>query len=327
MKQWMAGCLAAMLSASALAQSSPDSVQPPPHTVPWPDIGISLPDGRTGATVILGPELQRGVPARAMLEDRRRLDRALAKIQPQRPGTVDAYVVSVALDSDPVFGREAREAGRVLARRYAAEDRTITLAGPDGHSADLPHGSLTSLAVTLAHVAELMDTREDVLILYSTSHGAPMGLAYHYGDTGYGVLSPVRLKGLLEEVGIRRRMVMLSACFSGVFVPFISGPDTVIVTAAAADRSSFGCLAENDWTFFGDALINNALRKPEPLADLVGEARETINRWERGEKLQPSMPQMVFGANVPTWLSQLEARVPQQATSPVGRPSVSSFKR
>lgn len=50
-----------------------------------------------------------------------RLSAAIAGLKPQRPGVVDAYVVSVGLDSDPVFGREAAEAARVLARRYDAE--------------------------------------------------------------------------------------------------------------------------------------------------------------------------------------------------------------
>src|SRR5690606_3024205 len=109
---------------------------------------------------------------------------------PQRRGTVDAYVVAIALDSDPVFAREAREAGRVLSRRYDAAGRTITLAGPDGRSGGLPKGSITSLTLALARIAELMDPNEDVLVLYSTSHGAPVGLAYHEGDTGYGILSP-----------------------------------------------------------------------------------------------------------------------------------------
>ena len=49
------------------------------------------------------------------------LTRALAALLPQRAGTVDAYVLSIALDSDPVFGREARVAGTVLAARYGAQ--------------------------------------------------------------------------------------------------------------------------------------------------------------------------------------------------------------
>ena len=72
----------------------------------------------------------------------RRLSGAIAALQPQRPGIVDAYVVSIGLDSDPVFGREAGEAQKVLARRYGAVGRSIFLAAGAGPEAiGAPQGS------------------------------------------------------------------------------------------------------------------------------------------------------------------------------------------
>src|SRR6478609_4429351 len=310
----LAGLLAvALVAAPALAQQAAEPVNPPPHTAPFPVLGTGYNDRQIQGSLNLGPELQRGQPAREMLAERRRLDAALATLQPQRRGTVDAYVVAVALDSDPVFAREAREAGQVLARRYDAVGRTITLAGPDGRTAGLPKGSLTALTLTLARIAEVMDPAEDVLVLYSTSHGAQVGLVYHDGDNGFGILAPSRLGSMLGELGIRRRIILLSACYSGVFVPFLRSPDTAIITAASAERSSFGCQADNDWTFFGDALVNHALRKPQPLAAATAEARGAIARWEKDNKLEPSQPQIVIGASVNQWLPELEAGVPRAA--------------
>jgi len=63
------------------------------------------------ASLDLGPDLERGRSARFELAEHRRLGDALARLAPQRKGVVDAYVVALALDSDAVFGREAREAG------------------------------------------------------------------------------------------------------------------------------------------------------------------------------------------------------------------------
>jgi hypothetical protein len=309
----------------AAAQQLQEPVQPPPHLQPWPTLSTGQNPAQVTGSLMLGPELRRGQPAREMLADRRRLDAALAALQPQRRGTIDVYVISVALDSDPVFAREAREAGKVLSRRYAAEGRTITLAGPDGRSAGLPKGSLTSLTVALARVAEVMDPAEDVLVLYTTSHGAPEGLAYHEGDIGYGLLAPSRLGVVMGELGIKRRVLMLSACFTGVFVPFMAGPDTAIVTAASSDRTSFGCQAENDWTFFGDALINNALRKPQSFTSAVDEARRSISTWENQSALQPSLPQVVIGERAKVWLAALEARIPPGASTPTGTPAIASF--
>jgi len=319
--------LAAMLvtAGGAFAQSAPalapEPVEPPPHSAPWPDLRTGQTEGIRDASYVLGPELVRGQSARAMLVERRRLDAALGALQPQRPGTVDAYVIAVALDSDPVFAREAREAGRVLARRFDAEGRAVTLAGPDGRGGGLPKGSLSALTLALARVAEVMDPAEDVLVLYSTSHGAPQGLAYHDGDTGYGMLSPGRLAMVLGELGIRRRVLLLSACYSGVFVAPLASADSVIVTAAARDRTSFGCQADNDWTYFGDALVNHALRQPQPLGEAARDAQVAIAGWERARGLEPSLPQVSIGTGVGLWLGALEARMPRDATTPVGRPA------
>jgi hypothetical protein len=310
---------AAAAGASALAAQV---WQPPEHKSKWPGLltGGNVADAT--ASLDLGPQLERGRWPAFELAEHRRLDAALAAIPAQRPGVVDAYVVSVALDSDPVFGREAREAGKVLARRFDAAGRNIVLAGTEGSGpSPLPMGSLHSLTLVLARIAERMDRQEDVLILYVTSHGAPIGIAYHDGDEGFGFLSPNRFARQLASLGIRNRLLILSACYSGTFVPALSGDTTALFTAAASDRTSFGCAADNDWTYFGDAMINHALRKPQPLADASAEALRLIGEWEHKKRNTPSNPQVSIGGGVSAWLAPLEARMPKTATEPVGRPA------
>jgi len=319
----IAGVLAALLAVPALSQPAPSANpnQPPPHTAPFPDLGSGENRAERRASFEAGPELQRGVSAAALREQQRRLDAALAALAPHRPGTPEAYVLTVALDSDPVFAREAREAGRVLGLRYGADGRTLTLAGPDGVRDDHPYGSITALVLALSHIGTLIDPSEDVLVLYTTSHGLDLGLVYHYGDSGYGILSPARLKAVLEEAGIRRRVLILSACYSGVFVPVLAGPDTAILTAAASTRTSFGCAAENDWTFFGDALINRALRQPVALDEAARQASRSVAEWEIKTRVLASLPQVSIGEGAKAWLPQIEARMPRIASAPVGRPA------
>lgn len=320
----IAGLFAALLAVPALSQSSQQTasaLQPPPHTLPYPDLASGETEAERRRSYELSPELHRGVSPAAIRAQARKLDAALGQLQPQTPGTAEAYVVSIALDSDPVFAREAREAARVLSARYGAQGRTLVLAGPDGRQDDAPQGSITALLLSLAHVGSLMDGAEDVLVLYTTSHGADIGLAYHYGDSGYGILSPVRLKAALEEAGIRRRVLIISACYSGVFVPHLASPDTAILTAAASTRSSFGCVAENDWTFYGDALINRALRQPVALEDAARQAVTAVAEWESKARVLASLPQTSIGAGARQWLPLLEARMPRIASAPVGRPA------
>lgn len=314
----------ALEGSSSTAQNAPYT--PPQHTRPPPAIGTGPADFTAYADG--GMAIERDRTATEELAEHRRIDRALAGLLPQRKGVVDAYVVSIALDSDPVFGREAREAGKVLARRYDAIGRTIVLAGSDGSApSSLPRGRPEHLDLALARIAELMDPKEDVLVLYTTSHGAPIGIVYNDGDAGFGAISPNRLAGVLEALGIKRRLVIVSACYSGSFVPALADADTAILTASAGDRSSFGCQSDNDWTFFGDALINHALRKAQPLAAASAEATALVAKWEGEGQLKPSLPQSLIGERAKTWLAMLDKRTPPATTASVGRPATILLER
>lgn len=250
-----------------------------------------------------------------------RLAEALGRLEPQRPGTVDAFVVVAALDADPVFGREAREAGRVLAERFDAQQRTIVLAEDESPDQADAAGTPAHLDRTLARVGALMDREEDVLVLYSTSHGTPhAGLNYKHPVHGAGILTPPQLAGMLERSGARNRLIILQACFSGQFVPVLAAPRTVIATAASAMRSSFGCSPGNDWTFFGHALVNQAMRKVDSFARQFRRALVTIIGWEKKLGIEPSNPQVSVGKETGPWLAALDAMAPGVPAQPVGKP-------
>jgi Peptidase C13 family len=258
------------------------------------------------------------------LAQHEKLSKALAKIVPQRKGIVDAFVVVIGLDSDPVFKMETAEVVNVLQRRFGATTRSIRLAAGSGTDADdAPQGSPANLAIALASIAKKMDVNEDVLVFYSTSHGSKeLGLVYRDGENGFGVIAPKRLKSLLDDLDIKRRILLLSACYSGVFVPELSSDNSVILTAASSNRPSFGCTPGNDWTFFGDALVNNAMRKSQPMAKAADEATGLISLWESKFGLQASNPQVSIGDDTTKWLTALELQMPKTETAKVGRPAI-----
>lgn len=315
--------VAAVLAMTGIANAqtpwrTPEHTQPPP-------LFDRLNPAELQAEGQRGTSVERERSPQWQLAEHRRLSAALARIGPGRAGPVDVFVLSAGLDSDPVFGREAREAGRVLARRYAATTRIVVLGGSDGRAESaLPMGSPANISAALARIAELMEP-EDVLVLYATGHGAPFGLVYNDADSGFGVLGPARLASLLDGLNIRNRMLLISACYSGVFIGPLVTPSTAIVTAASTDRTSFGCKADNDWTYFGDALINRALRRPVPLAAATDAATRQIADWEKEGDLVPSLPQSYIGASAADWLAGLEKTLPA-ATAPVGRPATDALK-
>ena len=270
-----------------------------------------------------GMTWQQGHDAKWYLDQHARMSAAIAALKPERKKIADAWVLSIALDSDPVFGREAQEAARVLSRRYGADGHTMVLAAG---SKTAPNGSPPNIATALAAMADKMNRDEDVLVLYATAHGAPgVGIVFKDGDNGYGYLAAERLSEMLNELGIKQRLILISACYSGQFINDMATPESVIVTASDDDRTSFGCAPGNDWTFFGDAMINNALRKPVAFEPATVDAFSLIATWENGNDLTPSQPRLFIGPNAKPWLAALEGKLPA-ATPKVGRPAIEEAK-
>lgn len=264
----------------------------------------------------LGPASAQGAPA----NDEIRFASALANLRPQQPGVVDAFVVVAALDTDPVFNREAREAGRVLARRFDADGRTIVLAEDEGGDRAAAAGTPTHLGAALARAGAMMDSDEDVLILYATTHGTPRaGMNYKHVAYGSGLLAPDQLAAMLDASGLRNRLIIIQACYSGQFVPTLAAPRTVVATAASAMNPSFGCSPGNDWTFFGHALINLAMRQPDTFARQFRRAMVAIIGWEQKLGIESSNPQIRIGSET-AWLAALDARSATVPASPVGQP-------
>jgi hypothetical protein len=152
-----------------------------------------------------------------------------------------------------------------------------------------------------------MDPDKDVLVVVLTSHGSPEGLAVVAGNFSR-TLTPPDLRSMLDASGAKYRVVIISACYSGVFVPALADPRTLVITAAAADRSSFGCEDRAKWTYFGDAFFNRALRLAPDLGSGFDVARRLVTAREQREGFEPSNPQIAGGAEVLALLARHDRR-------------------
>jgi len=248
-------------------------------------------NGMFGSMEIVQPPQEAARQARLMGD-------ALDALQPQRPGVVDTYIVVAGLWSDAVFEREAKQAEEILRRHFGAEGRSILLsAGGDG-ARQYPAATPGNISAALGQVGSLIDPNEDLVVVFITSHGSPDGSAAlrEHNRMG-GALRPTHMRDMLASAGIRNRVVIVSACFSGAFIAPLMDDNTIVLTAAAPDRSSFGCQPQNNWTFFGDALFNQTLRGGGSLLPAFDQAKVLIERWEREQNLTPpSNPQRHVGA-------------------------------
>jgi hypothetical protein len=232
----------------------------------------------------------------------------LEAIAARTPGQRNVYVLSAGLWGDPVFDNESSKAAAILAKRYGAEGKTVLMSNKPVAPASPLKATPANLTAALGKLAARMDMAEDVLIVFLTSHGNTDGAAIRDMRGLDVVLSPPALRGALDAVGVRNRIVIVSACHSGVFIPALQTPTTIVMTAASKETSSFGCEPENDWTWFGDAFFQKSLARGRTMMMAFREAEAQVMIWERNGKLDPSRPQIFVGAEAKPFLDAIEAR-------------------
>ncbi|WP_245474734.1 C13 family peptidase [Bradyrhizobium sp. Leo121] len=202
-------------------------------------------------------------------------------------------VVSFGLFGDQtVFRNEAFGAAQVIAGRFGSGPINVQYNSKKGGDA-----TIEGLARSLQAAAKGMDTGNDVLFLILTSHGSPNGLAIKAGRLTQ-TLTPSNLAAMLARSGMRYKVVVILACYSGVFIPRLANPDTMVITAADADHPSFGCRDKAKWTYFGNAFFNVALRQARHLEDAFVVARSLVKKRELREHFEPSNPLMAGGQHV-----------------------------
>jgi hypothetical protein len=153
-------------------------------------------------------------------------------------------------------------------------------------------------------------------VLFLTSHGSEDGLEVRNGSLPLGTLGPTDLRQALDESGIRWRLVVVSACYAGVFIEALRSDTTAIVTAADSAHSSFGCEEDRDLTWFGEAFLRDSVPSAASLEEAFAKAAKLIAQREKAEHQGHSNPQLYLGARMHQKLQELEsARPPGTRTS------------
>lgn len=226
---------------------------------------------------------------------------AQGKLAPQRPGVVDAYILAIGLWGDQsVFESEAKGAARILEGRLDAKGRSVVLFNGKKRFGAKPEAVFAAAEA----VGRALDPEEDVAVMVLTSHGGPEGIGLVMGRDRR-LVTPKDVGRLLDLTRARHRILIVSACYSGIFAKALADARTLVITAAAADKPSFGCQDGATWTYFGDAFFNRALRAEPRLDRAFAKARELVTARERREGFDPSNPQIEGGTEV---LARLGAR-------------------
>lgn len=246
-----------------------------------------------------------------------RIDAALAALAPRDAGGPNAFMVGFAgVGEQRVFAEEIDLAARVLGQRYGSASRTLLLVNDRRDFERRPLATVTNLRHALRGVAGHMDVEKDVLFLVLSSHGSDdPEISVSNDILPLNGLSGAALANALRESGIRWKVVIISACHAGAFIPALRDERTIVLTAAAADRASFGCSDDRDLTYFGEALLRDALPNAESLTAAFAAAQRALAERERKEGITPSLPQAHVGAEMAAHLKALD-RGPLQGTTP-----------
>jgi hypothetical protein len=247
-----------------------------------------------------------------------RIAALVARITPSEPGAPRAYFVGFAGDADPeVFSRETQFARQAFAARFGSADRSVLLINDAGDRDSWPLASVSGLEQALKLLAARMDPEQDMLVLFLTSHGSEDGLEVRNGAIPLAQLEPEDLRQALDESGIRWRVVVVSACYAGVFIDALKNETTAIVTASDAAHSSFGCQEDRELTWFGEAFLKDSLPVSDSLEEAFGKAAKLIAQREDSEHEVHSNPQLYVGALMRHKLRELESSRPAAVGSPV----------
>ncbi|MGG4656733.1 C13 family peptidase [Pseudomonas vlassakiae] len=227
----------------------------------------------------------------ALLNQGRLLDEALARV-PRSAPPVQLYSLVVAGDGQQsVFLREADYVSNMLNVRFGARGQ-VTLVNHRDQMTTRPMATRENLNRAARTLAERSGP-EDLIFIYLTSHGSQdHQLVLDQPRLQLADLSADELASALAPLKDRDKIIVISACYSGGYIPPLKDDRTLIMTAARADRVSFGCSEEADFTYFGDALFAEALNQTDDLKQAFELARASVAERERREGFEASEPQI-----------------------------------
>jgi hypothetical protein len=246
----------------------------------------------------------------ALFEQADRIDAALETIRRDALPKPEAFFLGFAgVGDERVFAQEIDLAAHAIGDRFGVADRHLALINDERDIDQAPLASVSGLRYALKGLASHMDLDKDVLFLAISSHGSEdPAIAVSDFDFPLQSLTPAELADALREAGIRWRVIIISACYAGGFIDALRDPQTIVLTAAAADRTSFGCGSDNDLTYFGEAFYRDALPHAASLREAFDSAKAAIAAREHNEHETPSNPQAWFGEDLEKKLTAAPGR-------------------
>src|SRR5690606_18388600 len=99
-------------------------------------------------------------------------------------------------------------------------------------------------------------------------------------DYSFHQIKPELLAEILQESGIKNRIIFVSACYSGMMIDQLKNDDTLIMTAAAKNRRSYGCSDDSKLTYFAEAYFEQAFPAEKDWVKAFTAAKKILEQRE-----------------------------------------------
>lgn len=254
-------------------------------------------------------------PEQVIYDQPRLLDKEIARLKPRTADMVNLYALVFAGDGgENVFRNEAEYFEKLFSQRFGAAGHVLVLENNPAALTARPLADWSNLEAALDVLASKMDMQNDILLLYFTTHGSEDH--YLYVDMDPLPLDQIGaddMASILKEHPFHWKVIVVNACYSGGFIPSLHGAGTLVITAARTDRSSFGCGAQSQITYFSHAFLVDALNRTNDPVQAFAIARKEVAAWEKRDGYTPSEPQIDTGAGIAAKLTQWEKQAPPGA--------------
>lgn len=236
------------------------------------------------------------------------INKALTDVLENDGNKTDIYFVGFAGDAEEdVFMNEAASAKKILENHFNAHGRSLLLVNNIKTVKQYPLANRYNLFRAINKIALKMDTKDDVLFLFLTSHGTKKHLlSINFPQFRPNDIDANIIKHALDSANIEWRIIVISACYSGGFIESLKGPKSLIITSASPERTSFGCGHDGQYTYFGKAFFEDSLKEKISFVDAFDTAKTIIRERENVEGIRNSMPQISLGDEIKIKLAEME---------------------
>lgn len=238
----------------------------------------------------------------ALVDQHARIEAAVAAL-PAHAQAAETLVLAIGGEGYlALFDREARRAAQVLSAQFHGPALVLSNTPEQVETGLL--ASRRTVALALAALGKRARPG-DTLVVYLASHGGEdASISMEAPFLEFAPLTAGDLVQAMDGAGFSRRIVIISACFAGSWIDTLANPTTIVIAAAAADRTSFGCDDSRDLTVFGEAMLGELAQPRTSMAAAFDRARQRIAATERAAGIEPSLPQASIGSTIASrWVS------------------------